>query len=136
MPSTPVGSCRCPDTSRNASGTLMASCQGVAEICTRLARSMAGAAMLELGSSWKAVPAPLRVHSAPAELTLCPGLCWYHSVLLWLDPALQEGHVRVSAPEPGPFCLVGVRPEAAELCCDLGSPAPGVPPSTPSHGNA
>lgn len=136
MPPTPVGSCKCPDTSRNGSGTPMSSCQGVAEICTRLAHRLAGVAMLELGSSWKAMPAPLRAHSAPAKLLLCPGLCRNHSLLVWLDPALQEGHVHVSAPEPGPSCLVRLRPEAAELCCDLGSPAPAVPPSTPSHGNA
>lgn len=41
-----------------------------------------------------------------------------------------------TAPEPGPSCLVGVRPEAAQLCCGLGSPTPAVPHSTPSHGNA
>lgn len=74
----------------------MASRQGVAEICTRLALGMAGAAVPELGASWKAALAPPRAQPAPAELTLRPGLCWNHSVLVWLDPALQEGHVRVS----------------------------------------
>lgn len=74
----------------------MASCQGVAEICTRLAHRLVGVAMLELGFSWKAVLASLWAHSAPAKLLLCPGLCWNHSVLVWLDPALQEGHVHVS----------------------------------------
>lgn len=39
---------------------------------------------------------PTEGTDSPAELTLCPALCWSHSVLLWLDPALQEGHVHVS----------------------------------------
>lgn len=104
----------------------MASCQGVAEICTRLAHRMAG---VEFGFSWKAALAPLRAHSAPAELTLCPGLCQSHSVLLWLHPALQEGHLHVSDCTRARTLLpAGVRPEAAELCCGLGSPAPAVPP--------
>lgn len=30
----------------------------------------------------------------------------------------------LTAPEPGPSCLVGVRAEAAGLCCGLGSPVP------------
>lgn len=81
---------------------------------------------------------PHRGHSQPLLSSPCAlgsagtTLCWSG----WIQLFRRGMSVCLIAPEPGPSCWLRVRPEAAELCCGLGSPAPAVPPSTFSHRNA
>lgn len=46
----------------------------------------------------------------------------------WIRPSWGDASVCPSAPAQGASCLVGMRPEPAELYCGLGFPAPAVPP--------
>lgn len=68
-------SCRWPAASRSGPRALGASRQGIAEVCAGLAHGTAGAAVPELGTSWKAALAPPRGPVSPRLLS-SPQALW------------------------------------------------------------